>query len=70
MSAIPAGDFKSTAMEVLWRVRASGVAEVPGRSMRRTDAPASASRRPAKGPACGLWSVSSEKGASYECGRE
>lgn len=47
---MPAGDFRSMAMEVLWRVRASAVGEVPGRSMRRTWAPASARRRPAKGP--------------------
>lgn len=47
---MPAGDFKSTAMEDLCRVRASAVGEVPGRSMRSTEAPASASRRPAKGP--------------------
>lgn len=62
MSAIPEGDFRSTAMEDLCRVRRSfvggggfegacvwvtlGIA----RSIRKTEAPLSASRRPAKGP--------------------
>jgi hypothetical protein len=54
INEIPAGDFKSTAMEALWRVRRSlvggGLEEVVARSIRRTEAPLSARRRPAKGP--------------------
>ena len=62
INAIPEADFKSTATEDLWRVMRSfvggggfdgvfvwvtlGIA----RSIRRTDAPLSASRRPANGP--------------------
>ena len=54
MNAIPAGDFRSTATEALCRVRRSpvGGGALPGeaRSMRRTEAPLSAKRRPANGP--------------------
>jgi len=54
MNAIPEGDFKSTAMEDLWRVSRSvvggGSGAVEARSIRRTEAPLSARRRPAKGP--------------------
>lgn len=51
----PEGDLRSMGMEALCRVKRSGVgrgAEVPGvaRSMRRTEAPASARSIPAKGP--------------------
>lgn len=47
-------------MEVLWRVWRSvaggaGLDGLAGRSMRRTEAPASARRRPAKGPGGGGW---------------
>lgn len=54
---IPGGDFRSTAMEDLCRVRRSfvGVRErreegETVRSRRRTEAPLSARRRPANGP--------------------
>lgn len=55
---MPAADLMSTAMEDLCRVRrsevgAGGMGEwAPGtaRSMRRTEAPQSASKRPANGP--------------------
>jgi len=54
MNAMPEGDFRSTAIEDLCRVRRSAVGarlgEVVLRSTRRTDAPLSARRRPAKGP--------------------
>ena len=50
----PEGDFRSTAMEALCRVKRSlvggGLGEGEARSMRRTEAPLSARRRPAKGP--------------------
>lgn len=49
-------------MLVLRRVRASAVGLVPGRSMRRTEAPASARMRPANGPTRG------GKGASISAG--
>ena len=56
MNAIP--DFRSTAMEDLWRVRRSlvggGFGDVVARSIRRTVAPLSARRRPAKGPRVGV----------------
>lgn len=54
MNATPRGDFKSMGMEALCRVRRSevgvGLGDGEERSMRRTSAPASARRRPAKGP--------------------
>lgn len=63
MKEIPWGDFRSTAMEDLCRVRRSlvgggGLEEGDcgwvwfgmARSIRRTEAPLSARRRPAKGP--------------------
>jgi hypothetical protein len=54
MKAIPEGDFRSTVMEALCRVSRSevgaGFGEGEARSMRRTEAPLSARRRPAKGP--------------------
>lgn len=62
MKAVPEGDFRSTAMEDLCRVRRSFVgggsleAEVEWvkfgieRSIRRTEAPLSARRSPANGP--------------------
>jgi hypothetical protein len=54
MKDIPAGDFRSTAMEALLRVSRSevgaGFGEEVVRSMRRTEAPLSARRRPANGP--------------------
>jgi hypothetical protein len=59
MKAIPEGDFRSTATEALCRVRRSavggGALPAEARSMRRTEAPLSARRRPAKGP---IWHVS------------
>jgi hypothetical protein len=60
--AIPEGDLRSTAMEALWRVRRSPVGGGSlvvsfewvrfgiARSSLRTEAPLSASRRPANGP--------------------
>lgn len=54
MNEMPAGDFRSTAIEDLCRVRRSlvggGFGLVVLRSIRRTEAPLSARRRPAKGP--------------------
>jgi hypothetical protein len=59
ISEIPEVDLRSTAMEDLWRVRRSGVeggsvlvlwALGTARSTRRTEAPQSASKRPANGP--------------------
>ena len=58
MNAVPDGDFRSTAMEDLCRVRRSavggGLGKVVLRSTRRTEAPLSARRRPAKGPGLGV----------------
>lgn len=54
MKDMPEGDFKSTAIEALCRVSRSdvgaGLGEAVARSMRRTEAPLSARRRPANGP--------------------
>ena len=54
MKDMPEGDFKSTPIEALWRVRRSevgvGFGEGEARSMRKTEAPLSARRRPANGP--------------------
>jgi hypothetical protein len=54
MKAIPEGDLRSTAIEALCRVRRSfvggGFGVEEARSTRRTEAPLSARRRPAKGP--------------------
>jgi len=54
MKDMPEGDFRSTATDALCRVRRSvvggGFGEELARSMRRTEAPLSARRRPAKGP--------------------
>lgn len=54
MKTMPEGDFRSTATEALCRVRRSavggGALPAEARSMRRTEAPLSARRRPAKGP--------------------
>ena len=59
---MPAADLMSTAIDVLWRVRRSEVggggvlvwAPSTARSTRRTEAPQSASRRPANGPEIAL----------------
>jgi hypothetical protein len=57
MNAMPEGDFRSTAIEALCRVSRSavggGLGEAEERSIRRTEAPLSARRRPAKGPGGG-----------------
>lgn len=58
MRATPAGDLRSTTSEDLCRVSWSGTCRATGpetaRSMRRTEAPASERRRPAKGPVLAL----------------
>ena len=68
---MPALDLMSTAIEDLWRVRRSEVggggllvcAPSTARSMRRTEAPQSASRRPANGPSYHLVSMSNHLNA-------